>query len=159
MSSSSAYSAYSPWSFLKGGKSHIETWDPLNSEIMHLPFYEPQFFYRTLISSCVQAQKSPKSHGLFLQKETEGINELTKIKTISHSWWWTGKPGVLQSMESDTTERLNWTVIPLQRNNLFENTLVQCTQGFPPAQWQRIHLSSRRRGFDPWVRKIPWKRK
>ena len=26
-------------------------------------------------------------------------------------WWWTGKPGVLQSMgykESDTTERLNW---------------------------------------------------
>jgi len=29
----------------------------------------------------------------------------------SGSWWWTGKPGVLQSMgsqESDTTERLNW---------------------------------------------------
>ena len=27
------------------------------------------------------------------------------------SWWWTGKPGVLQSMGSqrDTTERLNWT--------------------------------------------------
>ena len=29
------------------------------------------------------------------------------------SWWWTGKPGVLQSMggckESDTTELLNWT--------------------------------------------------
>ena len=30
----------------------------------------------------------------------------------SRSWWWTGKPGVLQSMghkESDTTEQLNWT--------------------------------------------------
>ena len=30
----------------------------------------------------------------------------------SSSWWWTGKPGVLQSMgrkESDMTERLNWT--------------------------------------------------
>ena len=29
----------------------------------------------------------------------------------SGSWWWTGKPGVLQSMgshESDTPERLNW---------------------------------------------------
>ena len=27
------------------------------------------------------------------------------------SWWWTGKPGVLQSMgsESDTTEQVNWT--------------------------------------------------
>ena len=30
----------------------------------------------------------------------------------SGSWWWTGRPGVLQSMESqtvDTTERLSWT--------------------------------------------------
>ena len=29
----------------------------------------------------------------------------------SGSWWWTGRPGVLQSMESQsrTTERLNWT--------------------------------------------------
>ena len=30
----------------------------------------------------------------------------------SGSWWWTGKPGVRQSMgsqELDTTERLNWT--------------------------------------------------
>ena len=28
------------------------------------------------------------------------------------SWWWTGRPGMLQSMgrkESDMTERLNWT--------------------------------------------------
>ena len=27
----------------------------------------------------------------------------------SGSWWWTGKPGVLQSVGSDTTEPLNWT--------------------------------------------------
>ena len=27
------------------------------------------------------------------------------------------------------------------------------------AQWLRIHPSSRRYGFDPWVRKIPWSRK
>ena len=30
----------------------------------------------------------------------------------SRSWWWTGRPGVLDSWgrkESDTTERLNWT--------------------------------------------------
>ena len=30
----------------------------------------------------------------------------------SRGWWWTGKPGVLQSMgsqELDVTERLNWT--------------------------------------------------
>ena len=31
------------------------------------------------------------------------------------SWWWTGKPGVLRFMgsDSDTTERLNWTELNL----------------------------------------------
>ena len=27
------------------------------------------------------------------------------------------------------------------------------------AQWYRIRLQCRRRGFDPWVGKIPWRRK
>ena len=27
------------------------------------------------------------------------------------------------------------------------------------AQWLRIHLQGRRRRFDPWVRKTPWRRK
>ena len=36
----------------------------------------------------------------------------TWIWASSRSWWWTGKPGVLQSWgrkELDTTEQLNWT--------------------------------------------------
>ena len=36
----------------------------------------------------------------------------TWVWVNSRSWWWTEKPGVLQSMgytESDTTEWLNWT--------------------------------------------------
>ena len=35
----------------------------------------------------------------------------TWVWVSSRTWWWTGKPGVLQSMgckESDITERLNW---------------------------------------------------
>ena len=31
--------------------------------------------------------------------------------------------------------------------------------GFPGAHWYRIHLPRRRRRFNPWVRKIPWRRK
>ena len=27
------------------------------------------------------------------------------------------------------------------------------------AQWQRIRLQCRRRRFDPWIRRIPWRRK
>ena len=40
----------------------------------------------------------------------------TWIWLNSGSWWWTGRPGELQSSgvtESDTTERLNWTEEPL----------------------------------------------
>ena len=36
----------------------------------------------------------------------------TWVWVNSRSWWWTGRPGVLQSMghkELDMTERLNWT--------------------------------------------------
>ena len=36
----------------------------------------------------------------------------TWVWVNSRSWWWTGRPGVLWSMESkesDTTKRLNWT--------------------------------------------------
>ena len=52
----------------------------------------------------------------------------------SGSWWWTGKPGVLQSMglkESDTTDRLNWTDVCLLLLSCFfgyffySNTIVK----------------------------------
>ena len=36
----------------------------------------------------------------------------TSVWVKSWSWWWTGRPGMLQSMgsqKSDTTDRLNWT--------------------------------------------------
>ena len=38
----------------------------------------------------------------------------TWVWVNSGSWWWTGRPGVLQFMgsQSDTTERLNWTEFP-----------------------------------------------
>ena len=38
----------------------------------------------------------------------------TWVWESSGSWWWIGRPGVLQSMdckESDTTEQLNWTEV------------------------------------------------
>ena len=40
------------------------------------------------------------------------LTQWTWVWVSSGSWWWTGRPGVLQSMESesDMTEQLNWTV-------------------------------------------------
>jgi len=40
------------------------------------------------------------------------LTRWTWVWVNSRSWWWTGRPGMLQFMgckESDTTERLNWT--------------------------------------------------
>ena len=40
------------------------------------------------------------------------LNQWTWIWVSSGSWWWTGRPGVLQSWghkESDTSEQLNWS--------------------------------------------------
>ena len=42
----------------------------------------------------------------------DGITDVINIWVISGSWWWTGRPGMLQSWgckESDTTEQLDWT--------------------------------------------------
>ena len=39
------------------------------------------------------------------------VTRWMRVWVNSGSWWWTGRPGVLQFMQSqsDTTERLNWT--------------------------------------------------
>ena len=49
----------------------------------------------------------------------DGIIDLIDMSLSFRSWWWTGKPGMLQSRghkesdttELDTTELLNWTVV------------------------------------------------
>ena len=43
------------------------------------------------------------------------LTEWTWVWVNPRSWWWTGRPGVLESMgckESDMTEQLNWTDSP-----------------------------------------------
>ena len=45
----------------------------------------------------------------------------TWVWTCSGSWWWTGRPGMVQSCgkkESDTTEWLNWTEQKIHDTNL-----------------------------------------
>ena len=75
--------------------------------------------------------------GKDLSQEEKGMTEdemvgwlsLTQWKWIwasSRSWWWTGKPGMLQSMgsqESDPTKWLNWTFITLNKK-LIDNNLT-----------------------------------
>ena len=72
----------------------------------------------------------------------------TLVWVNSRSWWWTGRPGILQFMgcrQSDTTERLNWTDSC--------GSLPRGLSGKEPT------FPSRRCEFDTWVGKIPWRRK
>ena len=68
----------------------------------------------------------------------------------SRSWWWRGRPGVLQFMGSqrvghDWATELNWTEGP--------------PVGFPGDSGKESAFQCRRCGLDPWLRKIPWRRK
>ena len=43
--------------------------------------------------------------------------------------------------------------------NMFMNVCARVCEGLPWwLRWLRIYLQFRRPGFDPWVRKIPWRR-
>ena len=57
-----------------------------------------------------------RSRGRQRMRWLDGITDSVDIWVNSRSWWWTGKPGVLQSMGSqrDMTERLNWTELKNQ---------------------------------------------
>ena len=69
------------------------------------------------------------------EDEMVGWHQWTWVWASSVSWWWTGNPGMLQSMGLQRvghTERLNWT------------QLNQCRRC--------------RSGFEPRVRKIPCRR-
>ena len=49
------------------------------------------------------------------------LTQWTWVWVSSGSWWWTGRPGGLQSMGSqrDATERLNWTELNLEKIKRF----------------------------------------
>ena len=77
----------------------------------------------------------------------------TWVWVNSGTWWWTGRPSVLQFMGSqrvrhDWATELNWTEakfeLPWWRSG--KESACQC----------RRH---KRHGFDSWVRKIPWSMK
>ena len=54
---------------------------------------------------------------------------------------------------------VSWVKIYFFQTVLESRILKWHNLGFPGAQWWRISLHCRRCGFDPQVRKIPWRRK
>ena len=66
----------------------------------------------------------------------------TWVWVNSGSWWWTGRPGVLQSMGSqraDTTEQLDWTELNWTDQHPSASMLCPCRSAcsrlVPPTPW------------------------
>ena len=93
----------------------------------------------------------------------------TWVWTSSESWWWTGNPGVLQSMGSQRgrhnwVTELDWTFLhpfcsshfvrPLR--SLFRYASIYSDSAVKnlPAMHETQEM-----WFNPWDRKIPWRRK
>ena len=86
----------------------------------------------------------------------------------SRRWWWTGRPGVLQSMGSQRVGRDWMTEQQLYHAHTHTHTHTCSVYkpnymilGLPRWHWYkeptRQCKTLNRPGFDPWVRKIPWR--
>ena len=65
------------------------------------------------------------------------LTRWTWVWVNSGSWWWTGRPGVLQfmgSQESDTTEQLNWTELILKLEWHMKTSMTSA-QGWHANLW------------------------
>ena len=74
----------------------------------------------------------------------------TWVWVNSGSWWWTGRPGVLQSMGSQRV-RHDWVTWLSDLTAWLTNFLVAHLVNKLPAIWEIV--------FDPWFGTIPWRRK
>ena len=74
-----------------------------------------------------------------------------RVWESSWSWWWTGKPGVLQSMGSQRV-RHDWTELGQEKQQTPKGLCFITSSPYP---WSSGHILT----LLPWVGKIPWRRK
>ena len=74
----------------------------------------------------------------------------TWVWVNSRSWWWTGKPGMLQFMGSQRV-RHDWAT-KLTDQLCWASRVVLVVKNLP------ANAGDMRHGFDPWVGRIPWRR-
>ena len=88
----------------------------------------------------------------------------TQVWVDSGSWWWTGRPGVLglQRVGHDWATELNWRKADILVIRCLSCHAVQIRIISWASWWlsgKESTCQCRRRDFDPWVRKISWRRK
>ena len=89
------------------------------------------------------------------------LTQWTWVWVYSGNWWWTGRPGMLQSVRSQRVKR-DWVTELTELTNF---QMLSCgikgvNMELPWWLSSKEYTCQRgRRGFDSWVEKIPWRRK
>ena len=98
------------------------------------------------------------------------LTRWTWVWASSSSWWWTGKPGMLQSMGSQRMSNwteLNWWYIHTMKHYsaievkdllVLSTTLGNLLGASLVGQMVKNLPTVKETWFNPWVRKIPWRR-
>ena len=92
----------------------------------------------------------------------------TWVWVNSGSWWWTGRPGVLwfmgfQRVGHDWATELNWTDEVRNSHCYYQVTFLfdHCYYQVGLPRWlgsEEFACQCNRSWFNPWVRKMPWRR-
>ena len=85
----------------------------------------------------------------------------TWVWVDSRSWWWTGRPGMLQFMGSqrvghDWVTELNWTEPPVWSFTTLNSTDILTTNWLRPSQYFRYHFSHCITAFSIFLKRSLW---
>ena len=102
-----------PWTARRSNQSILKEISPAYSLEGLMLKLKLQYFGHLIqgTDSLEKTLKEWRQKGM-TEDEMVGWHHWTWVWASSGSWWWTGKPGMLQSMGSQRvghTERLNWT--------------------------------------------------
>ena len=91
------------------------------------------------------------------------LTRWTWVSVNSWIWWWTGRPGVLQFMESqrvghDWATELNWTELLVYVICLIHKQMYMKVQGFPGGSVVKNMPVMQETWVWSLVRRIPWRR-
>ena len=103
-----------PWTARRSNQSMLKEINPEYSSERLMLRLKLQYFGHLMwrADSLERLKAKGEESGRGWDDWMASLTQCTWVWVNSRSWWWTGRPGMLQSMgrkESDMTEWLNWT--------------------------------------------------